>query len=79
MAGAFYDQRPKDLPDKTRQLKVSESYIIGIDISDNGDESVLTVSRLNGNKMTVVNTFTGEEAEWMYERLTNQKIGVVRA
>lgn len=54
-------------------LKVSESYIIGVDISDTGDTPVLTVSRLEGSKMTVVNSFMGEEAKWMYERLTHPK------
>lgn len=60
------------------KLKVSESYIIGVDISENRDLSVLMVSRLDQNKMTIVHTFNGSEAEEMYERLTNQKIGVVQ-
>ena len=59
-------------------LKVSESYIVGVDIAEDRDLSVLMVSRLDGNKMAIVHTFNGSEAEEMYERLTNQKIGVVR-
>lgn len=55
-----------------------ENYIIGIDISDGKDESVLTVGRLNGANMAIINYFGGKEAEWMYERLTNQKVGVIR-
>lgn len=54
----------------TKDLKISESYIVGVDISENKDLSVLTVSRLDGTKMTVVNTFMGAEAEEMYEHLT---------
>lgn len=64
--------------DHNGHLKLSESYIIGIDISDKEDKTVLTVSRLEGTKMTIVNMFTGSEAEWMYERLTNQKVGVIQ-
>lgn len=62
----------------TKYLKISESYIVGVDISENKDLSVLTVSRLDRTKMTVVNTFMGAEAEEMYEHLTGQKVGVVR-
>ena len=62
----------------TKDLKISESYIVGVDMSENKDLSVLTVSRLDGTKMTVVNTFMGAEAEEMYEHLTGQKVGVVR-
>lgn len=55
-----------------------ENYIIGIDISNGKDKSVLTVGRLNEANMAITNYFRGEEAEWMYERLTNQKVGVIR-
>lgn len=55
-------------------LKISESYIIGIDISDTDDTSVMSVSKLGGTKMTIIKTFTGKEAEMMYERLTDQKV-----
>ena len=70
MGGTFHDRRG------TQQVNIADCYLIGIDISDNGDESVLTVSRVDGPKRTVINTFMGEEAKWMYERLTNQKLGV---
>ena len=50
----------------TKDLKISENYIVGVDISENKDLSVLTVSRLDRTKMTVVNTFMGAEAEEMY-------------
>lgn len=59
-------------------MNVSERYSIGVDISDDKDLSVLMVSRIDGAKMSIVNVFTGEEAEWMYERLTNRKVGVIR-
>jgi len=57
---------------------ISERYSIGVDISDDKDLSVIMVSRIDGQKMTIVNVFTGAEAEEMYERLTNQKVGVIR-
>ncbi len=44
-------------------LKISESYIIGIDISDTDDTSVMSVSKFDGTKMTSIKTFTGKEAE----------------
>ena len=55
-----------------------ENYIIGIDVSDGKAESVLTVGRLNGANMAIIKYFRGEEAEEMYERLTDQKVGVIR-
>jgi len=61
-----------------RYLKPDQCLIVGVDISENKDLSVLTVSRLDRTKMTVVNTFMGAEAEEMYEHLTGQKVGVVR-
>lgn len=55
-------------------MKVSESYIIGVDFSDGEDQSVLTVTRYNVAQLTMFNMFTGEDAEWMYNRLTNQHL-----
>ena len=52
-------------------LKVSESLIIGIDITHE-DESVITVARSNGSKLTHVKTITGKEAEDLYNKLTNK-------
>lgn len=47
--------------------------MIGVDISDNGDEAVLIVGRkMPGQKVTqIINAFSGDEAKWMYERLVN--------
>lgn len=61
----------------SEKLKVSESYIIGVDISGDKDLSVLMISRLDGPKMTITKVFHGAEAEEMYERLTDQKVGVI--
>ena len=54
---------------------ISRGLIIGVDISDNGDEAVLIVGeRKPGQKVTqIINSFAGEEAKWMYERLINKE------
>lgn len=59
-------------------LKISESYIVGVDISDSEDASVFSVSKFDGTKLTIVKTFVGKDAEEMYERLTGQKVGKSR-
>ena len=58
------------------QLKVSETLMIGIDISQGDDISVLQVVRVNGNNREVINTMYGEEAEWTYNHLKEPKSGV---
>jgi hypothetical protein len=55
-------------------LMRSESLIIGFDMSNGVDKSALSVVRISGSKHVYLNTFYGEEAEWMYSRLTNIKI-----
>lgn len=54
-------------------LKVSESLIIDIDISNGDDIPVMQVARRVGNKCEIINTFYGEEAEWTYEHLINNR------
>ena len=76
MAGAFHEKQlnhSEATTDKAKRPNISKSYIIGIDISDNHGASVLIISHFDGAKMTVVNTFTGEDAERIYEELTNQE------
>ena len=53
---------------------VSESLIIGIDISENGDTATLIVSKKQPGKVTeIVNTFQGEEATELYMKLITKK------
>lgn len=52
--------------------RISESYVVSIDISDNGDCSVMMVGKREGDSCRVVNTFIGEDAEIMYQRLLLQ-------
>jgi hypothetical protein len=49
---------------------ISETYLIGYDQSDNSDYSCLTViKRVDKDRLVVVNTFLGNEAEDLYNRL----------
>lgn len=52
-------------------LKVSETLIIGVDISAGEDVSVLQVARHSKGINTIINTFVGKEAEDMYYQLTS--------
>ena len=58
--------------------KISESLMIGYDSNSGTDISALSVVRLQGTKRTVLNTFFGEEADWMYDYLTNDKTDRVK-
>ena len=55
-------------------MKISESIIISIDISENGDTPVLAVCRKQrGNITEIVNIFQGEEAIDLYTKLITTK------
>lgn len=59
--------------DTENKLKVSETLTIGIDICNGDDISVLQVFRCVRNKREVINTMYGEEAEWTYQHLLNNR------
>lgn len=52
-------------------LKVSESYIVGIDISEN-DEAVVQVATSDGTNMKLVKKFTGPAAIRLYDMLSGK-------
>ena len=52
---------------------VSETLMVEYDSSTETDISALSVVRFSGTRREVVNTFIGEEADWMYDRLINDK------
>jgi hypothetical protein len=53
---------------------ISETYLIGYDQSDNSDYSCLTiVKRVDKDRLVVVNTFLGKEAEELYNKLIHGK------
>lgn len=56
----------------------SESLIIGYDESKGRDNTVLIVGRKKkGQEVEVINAFQGEEAYWMYQKLTTKKVKVM--
>lgn len=52
-------------------LKVSETLILGYDVSEDesGDHSVLTVMNYRGGDYHYIRSFVGKEAEEMYKKL----------
>lgn len=50
-------------------LKVSESYLVSIDVSED-DECLVMVTRMEGRNIKFVKQFHGEEAMKVYELLT---------
>lgn len=50
--------------------KISESFIIGIDFSENGDTGVLIVGRQVNGKVNIINAFQGTDAKELYDKLT---------
>lgn len=53
-------------------LKVSEGFIVGIDISERKDISCAQIARRKGSEIEIINTYYGEEAEKIYDILTNR-------
>lgn len=51
------------------RFKVSETLMIGVDIGQGDDISVLQVTRIRNGKQEVLNTMYGMEAEWTYQHL----------
>lgn len=51
---------------------ISETYLIGYDQSEGNDYPCLTVvKRVSKDRLTVVNTFIGKEAEELYNKLVH--------
>lgn len=49
-------------------LKVSDTYVVGVDISEE-DDTVVTVAKYVNGRMHPINTFTGEQGRKIYEEL----------
>lgn len=65
-------QKLQDVEDSTEnRLKVSETLIVGIDIGNDNDISVLQVMRYSKGVRTVINTLYGSDAINAYCKLTN--------
>ena len=53
---------------------ISDCLIIGYDQSNDLDMSCLSVAkRISKDRMVILNTFFGKEAEELYERLTKER------
>lgn len=65
---------PGEKCDCLPNLLVSETLMVGIDVPNGEDISVMQVVRVEGNKLYNINSFYAEDAEEMYERLTGTKI-----
>lgn len=54
-------------------MKTADTLLVGIDFSKGEDVGVLVVGRKRPNEsIEIINAFQGEEARWMYERLTTK-------
>lgn len=58
--------------ENNKKLDKSESLILGYDSSNGEDQASYLVTDNDGSMLTMVNVFHGEEAEWMYNRLTTK-------
>lgn len=57
-------------------MKKTESFLVGVDFTDNHDISVLVVGKKRPNEsMEVINAFQGKEAEELYKRLITVRKG----
>lgn len=58
-------------------MKVNESLIIGVDLSDDKDVGVLIVGRQKNGEVTIINAFQGKEAFDIYRKLITVEKGMV--
>lgn len=54
-------------------LLVSETLVIGVDISKKDDESAVSICRYDGRKYDLLKIVHGEEALNLYKLLTEEK------
>lgn len=55
-------------------LKISESYLIGVDLGLDDELCITIVKRGENKRLDVVKTVFGEEAEELYEKMTGSPI-----
>lgn len=56
-----------------RKLKISETYVLGVDIDENIDESAVSIGRAEMGKIYIVKTIHGKEAVEFYNKLIEQE------
>lgn len=57
------------MDDSENRLTVSETYLIGVDINKDMEQSVVAVGRLEIGKNNIIKTFYGKEAIEFYKIL----------
>lgn len=55
-------------------MTTGDSLCIGYDSGTTADIAALTVGRIRGSELTILNTFTGQEARDVYTKLTGIKM-----
>ena len=58
-------------------MRVNEGLVVAVDFSDNEDEGVLIVGRMNDGTPDIINAFQGKEAMELYLKLTTVTKGKV--
>lgn len=54
--------------------KTNDSVIVSWDFTAGQDRGVLIVGHQKNNKVTVINAFQGEEAYYIYKKLTEARV-----
>ena len=54
-------------------LKVSETYLVGVDLAEVQKDSMVTIDRIEGGKRVTTNVIQGEAAEIFYNTIINPK------
>lgn len=58
-----------------KQDKKTGSFIVSWDFSRNNDTDILLVGSKSNGSMTIINAFQGEEARYIYNKLSSIKNG----
>ena len=54
-------------------MRIEENYFIDVDLTDNEKTSVVTVYRQRGSAVRMVNSFTGKDAELIFQILNGDR------
>lgn len=54
-------------------LKVSETYLVGVDLAEDQKDSMIIIDRIEDGKRVATNVIQGEAAEIFYNTIINPK------
>ena len=57
--------------------RITESVVVSIDIAQDGVSALLVVGKQGFNGIEIINAFQGKEAISLYNKLTENKRGVI--